>query len=67
MTTTFVAFGMAGKAAQATELSAASGLYVNVGLAGLFFDTDASIKAAGSRLPGSNLRAMSDESSLTLH
>ena len=57
MTITFVVLGMAGKAVQAAEPSAATGLYVNVGLAGLFFDTDASIKAAGRHLPGSNLRA----------
>ncbi len=44
-------------AVQAAEPSAASGLYINVGLAGLFFDTDASIKAAGSHLPGANLHA----------
>jgi outer membrane protein len=57
MTATFVALGVAGRAVHATEPSAASGLYVNIGLAGLFFDTDASIKAAGSHLPGSNLNA----------
>jgi len=57
MTITFVILGMAGKAVHATELPAASSFYVDLGLAGLFFDTDASIKAAGSWLPGSNLRA----------
>jgi outer membrane protein len=48
---------MTGQAVQANELSAPSGFYVDVGLAGLLFDTDASIKAAGNQLPGSNLRA----------
>ena len=57
MTTTFVVLAMAGQAVQATEPSATSGLYVDLGLAGLFFDTDASIKAADNPLPGSNLHA----------
>src|SRR5690349_9015779 len=57
MTTMFVALGMTPRAVHATEPSAASGLYIDIGLAGLFFDTDASIKAAGSHLPGSNLSA----------
>ena len=34
-----------------------SGFYVNLGVAGLLFDTSASINAAGSPLPGSNLHA----------
>jgi outer membrane protein len=57
ITTTFVVFAIAGQAVQATEPSAASGFYVDVGLAGLSFDTDASINAAGSQLPDSNLHA----------
>jgi outer membrane protein len=57
MATTLVFLGTAAMAVQAAEPSAASGFYVDLGLAGLFFDTDASIKAAGSWLPGSNLRA----------
>jgi outer membrane protein len=55
MTTMFVALGMAPRAVHATE--SGSGLYIDIGLAGLFFDTDASIKAAGSHLPGANLSA----------
>src|SRR5262245_45822729 len=57
MTTALVVWQMTGQAVQANELSAPSGFYVDVGLAGLRFDTDASIKAAGNQLPGSNLRA----------
>jgi outer membrane protein len=57
MTTTSVVLAMAGLAVQAAEPSATSGFYVDLGLAGLLFDTDASIKAAGNPLPGSNLHA----------
>jgi outer membrane protein len=52
-----VVLTMVGQAVEATEPSAASGLYVDLGLAGLLFNTDASINAAGSQLPDSNLRA----------
>src|SRR3954453_5768171 len=55
MTTMFLALGMAPRAVHGTE--SGSGLYIDIGLAGLFFDTDASIKAAGSHLPGANLSA----------
>jgi hypothetical protein len=55
MTTMFLALGMAPRAVHASE--SGSGLYIDIGLAGLFFDTDASIKAAGSHLPGANLSA----------
>jgi len=58
MTTMFVALGMAPRAVHATE--SGSGLYIDIGLAGLFFDTDASIKAAGSHLPGANLSALNN-------
>ena len=54
MITTFVGLAMAGQA-QAAEPT--SGFYVNLGVAGLLFDTDASISAAGRPLPGSNLHA----------
>src|SRR5690349_1993678 len=57
MIATFGVLTMAGQPAEATEPSAASGLYVNVGLAGLLFDTHASIKVAGSQVPGASLRA----------
>ena len=57
MTTTSVVLAMTGLAVQAAEPSATSGFYVDLGLAGLLFDTDASIKAAGNPLPGSNLHA----------
>ena len=57
MATTSVVLAMAGQAVQAAEPSTASGFYVDFGLAGLLFDTDASIKAAGNPLPGSNLHA----------
>jgi outer membrane protein len=53
MTTAFVALAMTGGAAQATE----TGLFVNVGIAGLLFDTNASINVAGNPLPNSNVRA----------
>jgi outer membrane protein len=48
---------MAGGAVQASEPPATSGLYIDLGLAGLLFDTNASINAAGSSLPDSNLHA----------
>jgi outer membrane protein len=57
MTTTFVGLAMAGQAQAAEPASQSSGLYVNLGVAGLLFDTDASINAAGRPLPGSNLHA----------
>ena len=58
MTTTFVVLAMAGQAVQAAEPSPpSSGFYVNLGVAGLLFDTSASINAAGSPLRGSNLHA----------
>ncbi|HEY6434893.1 MAG TPA: OmpW family outer membrane protein [Acetobacteraceae bacterium] len=57
ITTTFVVLAIAGQAVHATEPSAASGFYVDVGLAGLLFDTDGSINVAGSHLPDSNLHA----------
>jgi outer membrane protein len=57
MIATFGVLTMAGQPAEATEPSAASGFYVDVGLAGLLFDTNASINAAGSQLPGSGLHA----------
>ena len=38
-------------------ITPSSGFYVNLGVAGLLFNTDASINAAGSPLPGSNLHA----------
>jgi outer membrane protein len=57
MTTTFVV-AMTGQAAQAAEPAPSSnGFYVNLGVAGLLFDADASINAAGRPLPGSNLHA----------
>ena len=57
MATTSVVLAVAGQAVQAAEPSSTSGFYVDLGLAGLLFDTDASIKAAGIPLPGSNLHA----------
>ena len=56
MTTTFVALALTGQTVQATE-PPPSGFYVNLGVAGLLFDTSASINAAGRPLPGSNLHA----------
>jgi outer membrane protein len=58
MTTSFVALALTGQTVQATEPSPpSSGFYVNLGVAGLLFDTSASINAAGSPLPGANLHA----------
>lgn len=58
MTTALVLLAMAGQAVQAGESSPpSSGFYVNLGAAGILFDTDASINAAGRPLPGSNLHA----------
>jgi outer membrane protein len=58
MTTSFVALTLTGQTVQATEPSPpSSGFYVNLGVAGLLFDTSASINAAGSPLPGANLHA----------
>jgi len=58
MTIIFAVLAMTGRAAQAAEpLPPSSGFYVNLGVAGLLFDTDASIDAAGRALPGSNLHA----------
>jgi outer membrane protein len=57
MATTFVILTMAGQAVEATEPPVTSGFYVDVGLAGLLFDTNASINVAGSQLPDSRLRA----------
>jgi outer membrane protein len=58
MTITFAVLAMTGRAAEAAEPSPpSSGFYVNLGVAGLLFDTDASISAAGRPLPGSNLHA----------
>ena len=54
MITAFVGLATAGQA-QAAEPT--SGFYVNLGVAGLLFDADASINAAGRALPGSNLHA----------
>ena len=55
--TTFVGLAMAGQAQAAEPAPPSSGFYVNLGVAGLLFDTSASINAAGSPLPGSNLHA----------
>ena len=57
MATTSVVWAVAGQVVQAAEPSATSGFYIDLGLAGLLFDTNASIKAAGNPLPRSNLHA----------
>ena len=50
MAITSVVWAVAGQVVQAAEPSAASGFYIDLGLAGLLFDTNASIKAAGNPL-----------------
>ncbi len=57
MATTSVVWAVAGQVVQAAEPPVTSGFYVDVGLAGLLFDTNASINVAGNPLPGSNLHA----------
>jgi outer membrane protein W len=57
LTTITVIIMVAGQTALAAESSPTSGFYVDVGAAGLLFDTNASIDVAGSPLPGSNLHA----------
>jgi outer membrane protein len=57
MTTMFVGLAMGGQAQAAEPAPQSSDFYVNLGVAGLLFDTDASINAAGRPLPGSNLHA----------
>jgi outer membrane protein len=57
MTTTFIGFAMAGQAVQAAEPSVLSGLYIDLGPAGILLDTNASIKVAGRPLPNSNAHA----------
>ena len=57
VTTIIVIIMVAGQTALAAKSSPTSGFYVDVGAAGLLFDTNASIDVAGSPLPGANLHA----------
>jgi outer membrane protein len=56
-TQTVVIIMVAGQTALAAESSPTSGFYVDLGAAGLLFDTNASLDVAGSPLLGSNLHA----------
>ena len=56
-TQTVVIIMVAGQTALAAESSPTSGFYVDLGAAGLLFDTNASIDVAGRPLLGSNLHA----------
>ena len=61
VTTIIVNIMVAGQTALAAESPPTSGFYVDVGAAGLLFDTNASIDVAGSPLFGANLHASNND------